>query len=71
MPSVAESFDAVRRQCLGLLAENKRLREALMIYADDQNWVGGAGVEDWIRDSDPRRIAQKALFPDDEEWNDA
>jgi hypothetical protein len=49
-----------------LLIENQqeeieRLRKALTIYADDENWIQGAGVADWIHDDDPQRIAQKAL----------
>lgn len=42
-------------------AEIIRLRTALTVYADDRNWLGGAGVVDWIRDSDPQMIARKAL----------
>ena len=61
LPSVEESFDAVKRQCAYLLAENKRLRNALTIYADERNWLVGAGVVDWIRDSEPWLIAQDAL----------
>jgi len=61
LPSVEDSFAAVKRQCLALLVENKRLRDALAIYADDENWLGGAGVVDWIRDDDPQLIARHAL----------
>lgn len=61
LPSVADSFAAVKRHCLALLADNRRLREALTVYADGGNWLLGAGVYDWIRDSDPQHIAQAAL----------
>ncbi len=39
----------------------KELRDALSVYADSGNWLLGAGVYDWIHNSDPQQMAQAAL----------